>query len=197
MNEELFKKILKMQWDILSEDVKKLLLSDDFETKINWISEKYKLSPEQRDLLEKETSLVLVGLEHIMDYTDNLAEQLSITKERAVVIAQEVGMQIFSDVKETIKELGWIIELKRGQGTQKKIDPTIITKKDDLMTQTKSILLKQIENPTLITEHSGTIVDQKLGGVVKIPREEVKIDIQNTAPVKKYNEFDPYREPIQ
>lgn len=261
MQDEDLKKIIKNQWSILSEEIRELVLSTELESKTNWVAGKYNLSPEQTEILKQETLFVLIGLAHIMDYTDNLMRELSVSKEQSRVIAQEIGTQIFAGVKDSIKELGLVIETireQRGQNTQTKqvtqtppptntaptSNPTIITKKEDivpnipvagvLIEQTekeapvsenrpsRAVLLDQIENPALISEHAGTIVDQKLSGITKIPREEVKVSMQNMpvtaptqvtppqikptpitppptppAPAKKYDGLDPYREPIQ
>ncbi|MFO0718591.1 MAG: hypothetical protein U0522_00995 [Candidatus Paceibacterota bacterium] len=254
MQEEDYKKILQNQIKILPDDVRDLILSTELESKINWVAGKYNLSPDQTESLKQETLFVLIGLTHLMEYTDNIMHELSIPKEQARIIAQEIGAQVFSEVKDSIKELGWLIEMKReqlGQSSQKSTpdttpasNPTIITKKEEivpnvpiagvLIEQTekevpvsenkpsRAVLLDQIENPTLISEHTGTIVDQKLSGITKIPREEVKISMQNMpvtapaqvtppqtkpapitppptapTPAKKYDGPDPYREPIQ
>ncbi len=233
MNQDKLNEIIKNQWNILPEDIRELVLSSELEAKVNWISGKYNLSAEQTDSLKQETLFVLVGLIHIMDYTENVMRELNISKEQARVIAQEVGTQIFFGVKEILKELGWVIEMKKetesGVTTkdareEESPTPTIIQKKEDIMPNTpvagilieqtekegerpaeqveenkinKAVLLEEIEHPALISEHSGTVVDQKLGGIVKIPREEVKVNISNTIPEKKYQGTDPYREPIE
>ena len=73
---------------------------------------------------------------------------------------------------------------------------------EEMLKINRAVLLAEIEHPALIEAHAqeqarvSTIVDDKLGGIVKIPRQEARVDMTNAPALKKYPDADPYREVI-
>lgn len=249
MDDFQIKKIIQEQWGILPENIQKLILSSEFDSKIEQISRKYNLLGNQTVNLKNEIVFVLLGLVHLMDFTQNLEHELAIPKEQARLLAQEVGAQIFANVKESLRELGKTLELENAQDSQnslgtdqqkptnQNVPPPIATvqgvhmQKESLTPETqdsiivasanvekeegnvqtgivedvaslnKETLLKEIESPALITAHASTpeyeptIIDKKLSGIMKVPREEVRVNVDANTP--SYKGTDPYREPLE
>lgn len=208
MDQKELSEILKNNWDIVPEDIRTLVLSTDFETKLNWVGGKYNLTAEQIDTLKQETIFVLIGLTELAGFMDSVSSELVISKEQARVISQEVGTQVFAGVKESLKEIGLIIEMVEKQAldgenvAQKPVSGVLIQQtekkeEEEIPKINRAVLLAEIEHPALIEAHAqmSTIVDEKLGGMVKIPRQEAHIDMTKTPP-QKYTGADPYRESV-
>ncbi len=223
--DEKLKKILYDQWGIVPEDIRTVVLSSEFETKINWVGGKYNLTAEQTSALKNEVIYVLIGLTTIKDCADNISSVLAIPKEQAKVISQEIEIQVFAGVRESLKEMGLVVEMaeklaggggdteQKGQQTEdqtsapKPVSGVLIQQvekkeQEEMPKINRAVLLAEIEHPALIEAHAqeqargSTIVDEKLGGIVKIPRQEAHVDMAKTPPVKKYTDADPYREAI-
>ncbi len=225
MDQKELSEILKNNWSIVPEDIRVLILSPDFETKLNWIGRKYNLTAEQTDKLKQETIFVLIGLVQLKNYIDSISSELTIPKEQVGVIVQEVETQVFAGVRESLKEMGLVVEMakklaegdgdteQKGQQIEdqtsapKPVSGVLIQQvekkeQEEMPKINRAVLLAEIEHPALIEAHAqeqargSTIVDEKLGGIVKIPRQEAHVDMAKTPPVKKYTDADPYREAI-
>lgn len=205
--------VLKNNWSIVPEDVRALVLSTDFETKLNWVGGKYNLTTEQTDTLKQETIFVLLGIVQLKDYVDSVSIEVGLPQDQAKVIAQEVGTQVFAGVKESLKEIGLTMEMaekKYGVGVNvknetqpKPVSGVLIQQAEKKEIEkapqiNRAVLLQEIKRPALIEAHAqnqggqgGTIVDEKLSGMVKIPREESHVDM-----TKISAKADPYRESI-
>ncbi len=196
--DETLQKNIADQWEILPDDIKAVLLSPELETKLDVVAEKYQLAPEQAVSLKTEVQLVLLGLEHIIDFAKNLTEELKIQKEQARAISQEVGSQIFLGVKESLKTLGEIIDILDSAVEDYKKE---MAEQKETQTPTEQITPETILPPnppdiTLIPEHTelGTIIDEKLSKIVRTPTEKVVI---SERPANTYKGNDPYREPTE
>lgn len=208
MEQNKINELLKRQWTILPEDIRTLVLSTDFETKLNWVGGKYNLTAEQIDILKQETVFVLIGLTELAGFMDSVSSELVISKEQARVISQEVGTQVFAGVKESLKEMDLIMEIvqevQRGNvptDIKKPVSGVLIQqaekKEEEIPKINRAVLLQEIEHPALIEAHAqmNTIVDEKLSGMVKISRQEAHIDMTKIPP-QKYTGADPYRESV-
>lgn len=231
MDDAQLKEILTSQWRLVPKDIRSLIVAEDLSPKIEWIGRKYNLSSEHIALLENEVLFVLFGLVHMMDFAQNIETELGLQKEQARLVTQEIGMQIFSEVKNSLRELSKSLEVENPttptpvptsppiatvQGVQMQKENTTPETQDSIQTAqanatksegilgrgiveevslpSKDVLLKEIEHPALIgqnTEHELTLIDKKLSGIVKAPREEVRVNMAG------YKGVDPYREPAE
>jgi len=102
--------ILKMNFEKLPSDVKRAVLSVDFEQHLARISQKNALQVDQMTALENETMFILLGIEHPRNYISNLARELTIDVAKARAIAQDVNEKIFRPIRDSLKQVHEITE---------------------------------------------------------------------------------------
>jgi len=235
MDETSLNNILKSQWQILPEDIKTLVVSPTFFNTTESIGRKYGLTREEINSLYNETFLVLVGLTHLLEYETNIEQEVVIPKEKAANISQEMGSQIFAHAKESLREISKSLEMQsknqiptttvaqentlptnQTSSTQTPPFTLINTPRENHTPQTRdAIASAQIQSTTPetfsqdITMH-GTVLDEKLSRIVKIPREEATVRMglpekevgqpetqTEKPPQPSYTGTDPYREPLE
>lgn len=202
--------MLNSQWDILPKDIRSLLISPAFEQKILTVSQRTVLNAEQTASLRQETLFVLLGLVHLFNYTDNIEKELHVSKDQAKMIAQEVGREVFASVRDSLRNVGRLIEEQ--EKTEKNAAPSIVKEAAKQaqnpppnpfpppvqQPQVQKTIIHDIDRQKLLPEHAspdkiqGTIIDDKLKGMTKIPREEVRVNVG-----EQYKGTDPYREPLK
>lgn len=218
MDENTFQQILKTQWSVLPQDIRSLISSDDLEKKVEWAGRKYNLTSEQISSLQNETLVVLMGLVHLMDFSANVERELGLPKEQARLVAQEIGTQVFADVKSSLREISKALEIAEPNEAGEMVSTTRVaepapenqpTPPQQNTDTTRDLLIKEIEQPSMINtgqSTGGTIVDEKLSKIVQIPRQEARVQVTETlktpAPNNQpttptYKGSDPYREPIE
>lgn len=99
------KKIIEKQAEYLPEEIGKLFDDPEFLEKIINIGKKYNLTNEQSDIFQTETILVLLGLVHIDEYSENLNKNLKINQPEIDSIVLAINKEIFSDIKPQLEEL--------------------------------------------------------------------------------------------
>ena len=147
-------KIIAAQIKILPEDVKQAIISVNYKTKLKEITQRQNLLIDQAGALEMETTLVMIGLEPLADYIDNLQRELDIPLVRAKEIAADVNKNIFQTIRDSLQMmndetsapitdneakkgyLGWGNEEKNGEETN--LD--------------RNQVLNEIENPKIIRD---------------------------------------------
>jgi hypothetical protein len=153
MDEE-SQKIIEEQMKKLPEDVRQAIISVDYKTRLQEITQRQKLLIDKASKLEMETTLVMIGLEPLADYIDNLQRELEIPLVRAKEIATDVNKNIFQTIRGSLQamneESGTSIpnkELKEnyvGWGNVKNEEGEI-----DL---DRNQVLNEIENPEMIRD---------------------------------------------
>lgn len=101
---------LREKYENLPEDLKNAIFSVESSDAIQKISKNYGLMIDQMGELASETGLVMLGFTHPKDYIKNLSGRLGVDIETAKKIAQEINVEIFSKIKETLKKLHGISE---------------------------------------------------------------------------------------
>ena len=96
-------KIIKDKFDSLPESIQTLIMSSKYQESLSAISRKYQLSFEQTTILEKETTLVLMGLSTVEDFGNILKEELRVEDLRNSQIVIDIDNQIFSNVETLLK----------------------------------------------------------------------------------------------
>lgn len=89
----------------LPEDLKGAIFSVEMAKTIKDIGDKHKLEIDKIGVLGNETGMVMIGFTHPKDFISNLAQRLKVDKEKAREIAQDVNMQIFAKVRESLKKM--------------------------------------------------------------------------------------------
>ena len=99
MNDEI-KNILEEQFKKVPKRVQSVLLSAEFRKKIRNIGTAHQLTFQQLGKLEDETVLVLLGLEPMAEYPENVEKEVGIKEN----IAQTITMDILNNVIEPVKQ---------------------------------------------------------------------------------------------
>jgi len=98
-------KIIQEQYKTLPKDVQKAILSVDLNKNLEEISRKHNLRIDQMTALENETLFIMLGLEHPSSYVTNLKKEASVDEETARAIAEEINIQIFRPIRESLKKI--------------------------------------------------------------------------------------------
>jgi len=98
-------KILTEQFNKLPTNIRDAILSVDYRSKLQTITKNNKLMIDQAGKLEMETMLVMLGLEPLTDYTDNLVKNAGLSKNQAIAIAHDVNELIFKNIRESLKKI--------------------------------------------------------------------------------------------
>lgn len=95
--------ILKARFEQLPEGVKEAIIATPWEDKLAQIAGKHRLHIDQADRLDKETIIVMFGLEHPDNLVYNLAKHLEVSEEKAEAIAEDLNNEIFLKIRESLK----------------------------------------------------------------------------------------------
>lgn len=210
-------KLITEKYRQLPFDIKKAIVSSDYEKKLAEIYQKYQLHVDQAGSLELETTMVMLGIIHPADYVQNLVSNAGIPKEKATTIANEVNNKIFLPIRSSLMKMAE--EMEKEAEEENKVEENSEVKPVSGIQQIKPAnhdldreqILKEIENHTnsipenLPTED--TLLPMITGNqtLEKMPLPEDKfskivatptitnITAPQTSPIKK---IDPYREQI-
>jgi hypothetical protein len=97
--------IIKEQLNTLPKVIKDAISSIDLGGKIRRIADKNMLHIDQAGVLENETMFVMIGLEPIEDYKENIKRELNISRDRAQAITAEIDKEIFMSIREAMKKV--------------------------------------------------------------------------------------------
>jgi hypothetical protein len=166
MDEET-QKIIAEQMKILPKEIVAAIISVDYKTKLQQITQRQKLMIDQAGKLEMETTLVMIGLEPLADYVNNLQRELEITSTRAEEIALDVSENIFKGIRAFLEKMdeemltveenseikGEVEQEKEGRieiDTEINTDETV--KKEETLNLDRNQILSEIENPNSIPD---------------------------------------------
>lgn len=194
------------------------------------IGQKHQLSIEQVEILSKQAGLVMLGFEHPSKFIGNIARALEVPEEKVRAIAEDINVEIFRPVRESLRKIHGIQEvaskapevsqtkelpkppplpMPRPQGASGVGIPTAAPRlvgtlpvgleENKISNENKGELnreeiLRDIENPVRaeptppLAGQAGNIVQEKLAGLVRMPKSETDLS-------KRYS-ADPYREPL-
>jgi hypothetical protein len=183
MDEET-QKIIEEQMKILPADVKTAIISVDYKKKLEEITKRQRLMIDQAGKLEMETTLVMIGLEPLADYIDNIVRELGLNEVRAKEVAIDVSDNIFKPIRESLQKMNDDLEEEAGgeeTPREEKVDgigdEVRFTNSNEEGLEREQIL-NEIENP--ISNRQNTIIEDK--------KEETK-EIQNEIEIRPLQEI--------
>ena len=199
----------------LPQDLRDALFDVNSSELVRTIGEKHKLTIDKIGELASETGYVMLGMTHPNQFISNLAERLEVDKAKAKEIAEDVNVQIFKKVRESLKKIHGIKDeetpkdspLRDSQGeslgekieSREEILKEIEKEEAPSAPKNKSekISEKTVELPIPdILKGSTTPVEENppAGGDEKPP---IPPPSPPAAPAQKYQSGeDPYREPV-
>jgi hypothetical protein len=95
---EKLKQTIKEEMDKLPKETQNAINSLDWGNIVEEIGKKYLLNESEVNDLQVETMLVLFGIEELDSYTQNIENEVGISKEEAEKIAKEVNQKIFNPI---------------------------------------------------------------------------------------------------
>jgi len=166
-------KIIEEQLKQLPADVKAAIISVDYKTKLQEITQRQKLMIDQAGKLEMETTLVMIGLEPLADFISNLQRELNLTEVRAKEVALDVSENIFKAIRDSLQKMNEAVEEK----------PALVPVEPDL---NREQILNEIENPAPLRPNSTMPVPNSQSTTIEVrPTQEVEIKpVQNLMETK-------------
>jgi len=171
MDEETQKLIIE-QIKQLPANIREAILSVDYKVKLQEITNRQRLLIDQAGKLETETTLVMLGLEPLSNYVDNIKEELQINETRAKEIALDISDNIFKPIRESLQQMYDDVEREEIIQTGKIENP----KKEitDELDIDRSQILKEIEDPSIIDNGNRTIEIRPAQGLNTVPGQVLK-----------------------
>ena len=154
------KKIIKERFDSLPENIQELIMSSNYENTLIDIGKKYQLNVEQMGILERETTLVIMGLSPTKDFEIELTRELSVDKIKGNQIVAEINEKIFLAIRDLLK-LMYTPAGEKPSLEETSTKPKEQSEEKDLNNiklESREELLKHIENP----EPAKKIINEKI-----------------------------------
>lgn len=209
---------ISQMYDNLPEDLKEAVFSVDMNDVVEKIGRGHQLNIDKIGDLANETGMVMLGVTHPNEFIGNLTDRLEVDKEKARAIGGEINEQIFKKVRESLRK----IHNMREEEEEQKVADVGHSVSNITETVNRSDILNEIEKDH--TKEEGGVPDIMKGdinpfeekmkeGVFKIPTEEKHYiedeseekegkkqppaNLPTQEKPKKYQGFDPYKEPIE
>jgi hypothetical protein len=96
---------VRQRFELLPEDLKKIITDDSYKTHLFNISKALKLTYEEMGILEVETTMVLLGMTSPMDYRDELQRQLKKNDPEIEEIVGAVNEEVFTPVRAALEKI--------------------------------------------------------------------------------------------
>lgn len=236
------KKEMQTRFELLPEEIQKVITSSEYQMKLFGIAKKNKLTYEQLGTVEMETTMVLLGMTKPDDFRDEIQVELKLNDPEIESLVKDISDVVFVPVREALKQVyekkavseaprgsetkpadtGTQILAKAGISIENNADtkaPANIESRLDAISgienppKSEPVVLNPIKQtsapampvppapsamknmPTPPAPNSGSIVADKLGGIVSAPKKETTYTpTPPTNPPQKSN--DPYKEPL-
>ncbi|KKT20812.1 MAG: hypothetical protein UW04_C0020G0003 [Parcubacteria group bacterium GW2011_GWB1_43_8] len=208
---------IAQMYDNLPEDLKDAIFGLEMNEIVEKIGRENQLNIEQIGDLANETGMVMLGVTHPNEFIGNLADRLEVDKEKARAIAQEINEQIFKKVRDSIRKIhNMREEEERGGGArfsfsgkegesyetgasssfQKTQGETLKSEhsREDILKEIEKDHTQENLVPEIMKANANPFEEKMKEGVLIAPVEE-KLLPEPEKP-KKYQGFDPYKEPI-
>lgn len=179
---------IKAIYKNLPDDLKEAIFSVDTSDALKKIGDKYKLTIDKMGEMADETGLLMLGITRTRDFISNLTDRLGVEKNVAREIAQDINVEVFSKVRESLKSVHVLSSQSSGEvgASALSINKEFVS---SAVEGEKKEILKVIENnevpmPEIMQGAEGGVFKQKA-------KEEIyRMPVQE----KKYPQGDPYRE---
>ena len=220
------KKIIQEKFDALPESIREMIMSSHYEDTLITVGQKNNLNVNQMGILERETTLVMMGLTNPKDFETDIVRELNIEKTKGAQIVAEINEKIFLKIRTLLKLMNTPIgedpDIEDSEQAEinkhilkYKIPTKIETQRDageeifrnagievvDKEGMVQNLATPEIEAPKAeeVLNKQDSIIMQKLSGTVQMPKTTTEYST-NSAPVGTTNpapKIDPYRMPIE
>lgn len=101
--DENIKKIIKERFDALPESIQEVILSSHYEETLLEIGKQYNLNVEQLGVLERETTLTMMGLTPTKNFENELTRELKVDQTKGSQITKDINEKIFLKIRDLLK----------------------------------------------------------------------------------------------
>ncbi len=167
-------KILEEQFAKLPENIQTAIVSAEYRTKLQEITQRQKLLIDQAGKLEMETTLVMIGLEPLADFVANIQRELELPILRAKEIATDVSENIFKPIRESLRAINEAVENEdEVREMSETIERTAELHKEENLNRDQ--ILNEIEDPSIIGSgrQLETLAERPYQQDIKAPVNEV------------------------
>lgn len=109
------KKELQTRFELLPENLKKIITSSDYQMQLFDIAKKHKLTYDKLGQLEIETTMVLIGMTPPDEYKNDIQEQLSLTGSELDLLVTDINEAILKPIRENLMALYAKEEIEEGE----------------------------------------------------------------------------------
>ena len=201
MNENT-KKIIQEKFDALPESIQEMIMSSNYEDTLITVGQKNNLTVNQMGILERETTLVMMGLTDPKDFEIDITRELGVDNAKGNQIVTEINEKIFLNIRTLLKLMNTpigedpMVEEDEEQKTNTPVD-TLPSPTED-----PSSHISSLEKAMGGENKIDSILAQKLAGTFQAPKitteyavSPVSISTKNPIPIMP--KVDPYRMPIE
>jgi len=96
-------KIIQEKFDALPESIREMIMSSHYEDTLITVGQKNNLNVNQMGILERETTLVMMGLTNPKDFETDIVRELNIEKTKGAQIVAEINEKIFLKIRTLLK----------------------------------------------------------------------------------------------
>jgi len=205
------KKIIQEQFRKLPKNLQDAILAADLPEKFRTVMTKHALRLDQAADVENETMLVMLGLEHPDEYTENIVREAELPEAKAKEIADDINRMIFLPIRASLRGL----HESEAAGETEEEAPKEMTREERAVvtppatpSSAFSSSAAPLPRPAVPPreapqEPTGPdIFRQKLGGTMRMPREHVPLTLAKPAGTGSVEapparpSGDPYREAV-
>ena len=184
-------RIIKERFDALPESIKEIILSSNYEETVLKIGQAHQLNVEQLGILERETTMVMMGLTPPQDFQTELARELRIDNAKGAEIVKEINEKIFFKIRELLK----LMNTPAGEEPVIEEDTKLKNTGADWDVM-KSAGIEIVESPKVAPDIH-PMLSQKMSGPSQSPAVTTEHTIETTTPrpanVSTPPKKDPYR----
>lgn len=211
--------MIKERFDALPKMIQEVILSTNYEETLLEIGKKYNLNVEQLGILERETTLVMMGLTPTKDFETELTRELNVDKIKGFQIVKDINEKVFLKIRELLKLMNTPAgeepsleqtEAEKEHDIFKSAGIEIVPEKLEINSPLEEYSTHKVEGggesiPAKATPQEGNvhpILTQKLSGFVKNNVVETDHSLENITKETKTDsvkadvpkKVDPYRE---
>ena len=197
MDENNTLKLIKERFDALPESIKEIIMSSNYQNDLIEISKKYNLNVEQMGILERETTMVMMGLTNPNNFEAELTRELHVDTTKGSQIVKDINEKIFLKIRELLKLMNTPVG-EEPSLEEEKIEPNLATPNQGKLGtgQVPDLTKPELPSP------APSMLEKKLTGSFQIPSTKTEYSVPNVTkdeekPVPQKPATDPYREAIE
>lgn len=169
-------KIIKEKFDSLPESIQEAIMSSNYQDALIEVGKKHQLNVEQLGILERETTLVMMGLTPTKNFEAELTRELHVDEIKGRQMVKDINEKVFLHIRDLLK----IMNTPAGEEPSVEEEPE---RKEKFATN----------NPTTQIDNDEAEVLDKAG--IKIIDPEINSNITKSAPEKASPQATPQPKP--